>query len=172
MDGLRKSDGYNQNVNMDDLKKMFLLIMKKYGIQSSIFTRLRMYRKHLIAKEKSKQAYEGKLKNVYEWIYEERSINNDLESFINNLQEISSQEEIKDENVWSFFLPKLTKEELKLVEEKNAEHMITYHNLNPDVDPEEMKKSDSKDKYVHSTCFRGSMVLNLDDTSSETLPRT
>ena len=131
-----------------------------------------MLRVNLITKEKSKKAYQGILKDENDWTHYEGSINDDLESFFNNLQEISSQEEIKDENVWSFFLPKLTKEELKLVEEKNAEHMITYHNLNPDVDPEEMKKSDSKDKYVHSTCFRGSMVLNLDDTSSETLPRT
>ena len=92
-----------------------------------------------------------------------------MESFINNLQEISSLEEIKEEKVRSFFLPKLTKDELKLVEAKEKEHMMTYeYGLNADVDPEEMKKSDSKDKYLHVFCKRETMIFNLYDTLYET----
>ena len=122
-----------------------------------------MRRWNLITKEKSKAAYQEK--NEWEWEDEEGSINDDLESFVNHLQEISSLEEVKDEELYSFFLPKLTKEELKLVKEKNSEHMETYgYGLNyADVKPEEMKKSDSKDKHVHGRCVRKTWVLNQDD---------
>ena len=38
--------------------------------------------------------------------------------------------------------------------------------MNPDVDPEEMKKSDSKDKYVYCYCFRETIQLTLDSNES------
>ena len=34
--------------------------------------------------------------------------------------------EVKKEDVWSFFTPKLTNEELKLVQEGNEEHLKSY----------------------------------------------
>ena len=87
----------------------------------------------------------------------------------NHLNKIESQEEV-EEDVYSFFLPKLTKEELKLVAAKNEEHLRTYWNYldgeNPDVYPEEMKKSDSKDKYVHCSCWRETFLFNLDSNQS------
>ena len=36
-------------------------------------------------------------------------------------------EEVEYETIWSFFTPKLTSEELKLVQERNEEHLKTYH---------------------------------------------
>ena len=144
----------------EKLKEIILKKMREYGIQSSILTMLGMERINLITKEKSKLAAEGKLKNDEEWEDYEGSINDDLDSFINNLQ---NSNEIRDENVWSFFLPKLTEEELKLVEQKNYEHMMSYLNeLDADVDVEEMKQSDSKDKYVHSQCERITVHLTLE----------
>ena len=92
-------------------------------------------------------------------------INDDLDSFVNNLQ---NSKEIEYEFNWSFCLPKLTKEELKLVEQKNEEHMMTYlySNLNAgfnaDVAVEDMKKSDSKDKYVFTHCHRITDYLTLE----------
>ena len=54
---------------------------------------------------------------------------------------------------------------MKLVQERNEEHLKTYHDhllgLNPDIDVEEMKKSDSKAKYVHGRCQRWTMPLTL-----------
>ena len=148
----------------EKLKEIILKKMEEYGIQSSIITRLSMYRRNLITKEKSKQAAEGKLKNDREWKDYEGSINDDLDSFINNLQ---NSNEMEDEKVESFFLPKLTKEELKLVEEKNKEHMMNYvMKLNADVDVEEMKKSDSKDKYVHSWCVSQTVHLTLESNQT------
>jgi len=144
--------------------------MREYGIQSSIFTTLRMFRRNLITKEKSKQAAEGKLKNDPDWKYYEGSINDDLDSFINNLQ---NSNEMEDEKVESFFLPKLTKEELKLVEEKNEEHIMSYSSfLDADVDVEEMNESDSKDKYLHCECQRTTAHLTVESnqTSSKDEP--
>merc|ERR1712062_20838 len=99
-----------------------------------------MGRWKLVTKEKVKKAYQGKLKN-----------NDDLEEFLINLR---NQKEVEYEHVWSFFTPKLTNEELKLVQEGNEEHLNTYLDYiccnNPDVDVQEMKESDSKSKYVHA----------------------
>ena len=129
---------------------------------------LDMDRWKLVTQEKVKKAAEGKLKNDPDWAIFEASINDDLERFFNNLQ---NQKEVKYEDVFSFFTPKLTKEELKLVQEENEEHLKTYADYfmgrNPDVDIEEMKKSDSKSKYVHGKCWRVTMPLTLETNTNE-----
>ena len=142
------------------IEKMFLRKMQEYGIQSSVLTMLHMRRRSLITKETSNLAAEGKLKNHRDWVEYPGSLNEDLDLFIDNLQ---NSNEIRDEEVLSFFTPKLTKEELKLVEKKNKEHMLSYlYYLGADVDVEEMKKSDSKDKYVFSWCQRKTVHLSLE----------
>ena len=151
-----------------DLKRIILKKMRKYGIQSLILTVITMSRVGLITKEKAKKAAkkaaEGKLKNDPDWKLKESgleyngSINDDLDSFINNHQ---NSNEVEDEDIVSFCTPKLTKEELKLVEEKNEEYMMTFVlELDADVDVKEMKKSDSKDKYVKCFCRRKTIHLN------------
>ena len=151
----------------EHLKEIILKKMREYGIPSSILTMLRMERINLITKEKSKEAAEGKLKNDWDWKNYDGSINDDLDLFEKNLQ---NSDEIDNEEVWSFFTPKLTKEELKLVEQKKKEHMETYFlYFHADVDVNEMEKSDSKDKYVHTRCIRKTEYLYLESeqTSSE-----
>ena len=73
---------------------------------------------YLITKEKSKAAYAGKFKNdMKSFFYQnEGSINDDLEFFHKNLH---TGKPIETEDVDCFLLPKLTKNELKLVEEDN-----------------------------------------------------
>ena len=121
-----------------------------------------MWRRKLITKEKAKEASKGKLTNEKFWKNQKTSINDDLETFYTSLL---NSKEIKEEKVHSFFTPKLTDEELKLVETKNEDHLNTYFYhcslRNPDVDPDEMKKSDSKSKYVHGECFRRTYSLTL-----------
>ena len=157
-------DYYSYTEEFKKLKEIILKKMREYGIQASILTILYMHRSRLITKEKSKQATEGKLKNDPGWKYYEGSINDDLDLFINNLQ---NSNEVEDEYVESFFLPKLTEEELKLVEEKNKEHMMSYWDgLDADVDVEEMKQSDSKDKYLHSYCSRDTVHLSLESNQT------
>ena len=131
---------------------------------------LNMERWKLVTKEKVKNAYKGKLKNDQDWGGFEGSINDDLERFLIKLQ---NEKEVKEEKVYSFFTPKLTIEELKLVQEGNEEHLNTYLDYidqvvkNPDVDVEEMKKSDSKSKYVHVNCFRGTIPLKLKTSEND-----
>ena len=159
------SGQYYNLLREKNFKEMFLTKMEEYGIKSSILTMLYMYRRNLITKEKAKAASEGKLKNDEDWEDEEVSINDDLEMFLTNLL---NSKEIKEEEVFSFFTPKLTEEELKLVEAKNKEHLESYsdhcvYGENPDVDRVEMKKSDSKSKYVHGRCYRRSYSLTLEN---------
>ena len=140
------------------LRGIMLEKMRKYENQSSILTTIYMVREILITKEKAKKATKEEVKND-PLVRCKVSINDDLDSFIKNLQ---NSNEMRDEDVLSFLTPKLTKEELKPVEQKNEEHMMTYAwELRADVDVEEMKKSDSKDKYVFCCCERRTVHLTL-----------
>ena len=144
-----------------NLKEIILTSMRKYGIQMALFTFLYMERLHLITKEKYKQVYDGKLQPTNQdnfiWFMYDGSVNNDLESFLND-PENDDREKVQLSN---FYLQKLTKEELKLVEEKNPKYMATFDRKFPDVNPEEMKKSNSKDKYLHCFCRRSTEILKL-----------
>ena len=162
-------------VREEELKERILTKMIKYGVQSSILTMLTMERQNLVTQETVKKAAEGQLKNDPDWEDYEGSINDDLEKFLINLQ---NQKEMKYEFVKSFFTPKLTNEEMKLVQEENAEHLKTYFDYenpdygnsdygNPDVDVEEMKKSDSKSKYVHGKCWRRTFLFTLGTSQFE-----
>ena len=156
----------------EKLKEIILRKMRKYGIQSSILTVLWMTRWNLVTKEKVKKAAEGKLKDDEDWKHYKGSINDDLERFFINLQD---ENEIKEEGVSSFFAPKLTNEEMKLVQERNQEHLNTYSRhiagLNPDVDVEEMKQSNSKSKFVHGGCVRCTIPLTLDTIQTEDITK-
>ena len=163
-------DYYLYGEQIKKLKEIILTKMRKYGIQLSILTMLSMMRMNLVTKETVKKAYKGELKNEQDWRNYEGSINDDLERFLINLQ---YKKEIKQEWVLSFFTPKLTNEEFKFVQEGNEEHLKTYlvHFIgkNPDVDVEEMKKSDSNSKYVHGRCTRltTSLTLEIEDKTKE-----
>ena len=91
-------------------------------------------------------------------------MNDDLELYYENLQ---LKKEVEEEYVDSFFLPKLTNDELKLVEEKNLEHFESYwKKTDADVDIEEMKKSNSKSKYIHCRYVRGTFPLKLESNQT------
>ena len=151
---------------VEKLEEMILAKMRKYGIQSSILTMLVMGRRYLVTQEKVKKVYKGELKNEEMWKDNYGSINDDLERFLTNLQ---NKNEIENEKVSSFFLPKLTNKELKLVQDGNEEHLETYedfnlHGENPDVDVKEMSESDSKSKYANVSCRRLSIPLTTLET--------
>ena len=149
------------------LQEIILKKMKIYGIESSILTILRMGKQKLITKETYQQVAEGKLKKDQNWADYDGSINDDLDSYFN---QFLNQKVLKDEQVISFFLPKLTEKELKQVEEKDMEYMQEYlltilglasGNITAaDVDIEEMQQSDSKDKYAHCHCVRDTINLS------------
>ena len=151
----------------NNLKRIILLTMKKYQIQSLFLTSLKMTKMNLITKERAKKAYEGKLKNDPNWEKYEGSIHDDLESFFKKLL---NEEEI-EETVLSFFTPKLTTEVSKLINEQSREYIRTISGeyamgiFAADDRKlfkshfEEMKKSESKDIYVHTLCYRETIRL-------------
>ena len=119
-----------------------------------------MERRHLITKETAKLAAQGQLMNDQGLKNYEGSINDAVESFLNKLSNwILYSKDIQEEEVWSFFTPELTEHQLKLVEEENKEHLKTYFSPRPDVDSQEMKKSESKSKHLHAQCWRKTIYL-------------
>ena len=156
---------FQGNEHTEKFKEIILSKMRKYGIQFSILTMLLMQRQNLITKEKAKRYYQEKISlprikfpftkedNTFK-LYE-GSINDDLDKFVTNLENAH----VEEESIWSFFTPKLSKEELNLVQVGDKKHLKTYWKKKPDVDSKEMKKSDSKDKYVKVECRRATMLL-------------
>ena len=154
---------YNYYKRSNRFREILLTKMKNFGIESAVLTRLTMLRRNLITKETVKKAYKGAMKTDEDWEFYKGSINDDLETFFINLQD---QESIKEEEIFSFFTPKLTEEEMKLVEEQNEEHLRSYfdhsfNQINPDVDVEEMKRSNSRSKFVHARCWRETELLKV-----------
>ena len=132
--------------NYHPFEEMILEKMETFGIQSLNLTSLFMQRCNLMTNENVKKGYDGKFEGIY---YMGKSMNDDLEEYLINIQNGEFKtEEISD----IFFTPKLTNEELRLVEQGNKKHMMSYFEYyegrNADVEIEEMKRSNSKSKYV------------------------
>ena len=112
-------------------------------------TLLRMEKINLITKENMESFCEGKK-------LRKESVNEDLESLFEKIR-LGKQPEFED--VRTYFLPKLTKEELELVEQKHQNYLGTFswtiQNYNPDVDKVSMKLSESDSKFVQGrTTFK------------------
>ena len=108
---------------LEKLKKIILTKMRKFGIQSSILTVLSMRRFRLITKEKAKKSSWRKIKKwseleslwwIHQWLFGE---------ILEQSWKSDRSEETKRSKL---FTPKLTKEELKLVQKRNREHLLTY----------------------------------------------
>ena len=87
------------------------------------------------------------------------SINEDIESFFETLRqgkEITSC-------ATTYFLPKLTEEELELVAKKDPNYLKTFYARRwADLeDPRLSKQSSSESKFVHAKCLRKSYIINL-----------
>ena len=136
------------------MKSMILKGMKKYKIKSLMVTTLSLFRWKLITKEKMKNYCKGKED-------EKESVNDDLEVFFENIRLGKNVE--NEELVGTYFLPKLTKEELKLVENKNSFYLATFFQMKPDVEKAEMEASESDSKYVHAISHRGTFTLCPND---------
>ena len=89
-------------------------------------------------------------------LFSEKSINDDLETLIKDIQLGEEPDDIVD----TYFLPKLTKEELQLVEKKDNNFMQTlWHEENADVSKAEMEASESDSKYVLGWCRRATFTI-------------
>ena len=132
----------------DKLRLIILNVMKKYKIKSVMVTSIFMYRRNLITKEKMESYCKGEEKEKY-------SVNDDLESFLENIR-LGKE---PDEEVTTYFLPKLTEEELELVERRDTSYLHTLWYSNPDGQEAEMMLSESDSKYVYGLSTRRTTVL-------------
>ena len=147
--------------NRYTMELMILKKMKKYGINEAMVTIIRMRRYNLITKEKMEDYYKGKEENkVTGW--DKESVHDDLDSFFDKLQNGWWEEE----SVYTYFLPKLTEKEKKLVEQKDKDHLMSYRwhadvGIDPDVSKKEMDESESKSKFVRGFCKRQTFILKI-----------
>ena len=151
----------------DKLRSIILNGMKKHKIKSVMVTRIDLERSHLITKEEMESYCKGEED-------EKDSVNDDLESLFENIRLGKEPVYDFDEQVYTYFLPKLTEEELELVERRDLTYFQTFFDWviekeNPDVDETEMMLSESDSKYVKGWSSRRTFVIkNLPDRSSET----
>ena len=141
----------------DRMVSIILNKMKKYGIKEAMVTIIQMTRWYLITKEKMEDYYKGKEKQNG---LDKKSVHDDLDSFFDKLQNGWWGEE----EVGTYFIPKLTEKEKKLVEEKDKDHLMSYFDGrfggDPDVSKKEMDESESKSKFVRGSCERWTFILN------------
>ena len=123
----------------EDRLKLFIREgMKKYKITKVMVTIVYMWRNNLITKERMENYCKGKK-------FQKDSVNDDLEKLFEDIQLGKKP----DDNLGIYYLPKLTKEELDLVERKDEDFMNTFGlGMNADVDKAEMMLSESDSKFV------------------------
>ena len=97
-------------------------------------------------------------------IWRAYSVNDDLESFFEDLR-LGKE---PDEKVYTYFLPKLTEEEMELVEQKETNYLKTFSEGflggNPDVPEAEMLLSESDSKFLKGFGYRRTFTI---ENSSE-----
>ena len=145
--------------NEDKLRSIILNGMKKHKIKSVMLTSIYLRRWNLITKEEMESYCKGEKD-------EKDSVNDDLESLFENIR-LGKE---PDEEVYTYFLPKLTEEELELVEKRDPSYLQTLSSLNPDVNETEMMLSESDSKYVRGRSLRRTIVIeNSSENTSNNL---
>ena len=132
----------------DKLRSFIWNGMKRHKIKSVMLTSIYLGRSRLITKEKMESHCMGEE-------FEKDSVNNDLESLFEKIR-LGNE---PDETVQTYFLPKLTEEELELVERRDANYLQTFIQSNPDVYETEMVLSESDSKYVRGRSWRKTFVI-------------
>ena len=141
-------------IHEDKLRAFILKAMKKYKIQSVIVTSFYMWRNKLVTKEKTESFFNGKEN-------EKHSVNDDLDSLFENFR---LEKEVDDE-LYTYFLPKLTVEDLNLVELRDHSYFQTFLGSNgADVEEREMKRSKSDSKFAHACVYRKTFTLEDQST--------
>ena len=121
--------------------------MKKYNLQKVMVSKINLRRYRLITKEKMKKICIEKNQS------EKLSVNDDLETLFENIQ----FGEEPDEKVHFYFLPKLTEDELQLVERKDENFMQTFNLFEGALD--DMGASESDSKYVYGFGYRETFTI-------------
>ena len=144
----------------DKLRSIILQEMKywqemEYKIKSVMMTSIYMERRKIITKEAMEKFCKGEKD-------EKDSVNDDLESFVEDLRLGKERNQV----VFSYFLPKLTENEMELVESQNRSYLESFVNLFyfPDL------PSESDSKFVEGYGYRKTFIIkNLSENCSENL---
>ena len=147
--------------------------MEKYKIKSVMVTIISLERWKLITKEAMEDYCKGEEA-------EKVSVNDDLESFFEDLR---LGKEPPHQSVFTYFLPKLTEEEMELVERKDTSYLQTFYNwklrhISPDVTgfqppcyrplkEAKTKLSESDSKFVQGIGRRRTFTIKSSEVSSE-----
>lgn len=138
----------NDDEDEEKLRSIIMKNMKKYNIKSVMVTIFYMMRYQLITKEKMDYFCKGK-----DCIFL-HSINDDLQSFFEDLQ-LGKE---PNKNTSTYFLPKLTDEEMKLVDRQDTSFLKTI-SRRKDVEEAEMNLSDSNSKFVEGRSGRTTFTI-------------
>ena len=123
--------------------------MKEHQIKKLMVTNITFWRDRLITKERMENYYKGKER-------ETRSVNDDLEVLFEDIR-LGKE---TDDQVHTYFLPRLTVNELILVERKDKHFMVTFSLLmNADVSKAEMAASKSDSKYINANGRRRTFTI-------------
>merc|ERR1712131_207097 len=94
--------------------------------------------------------------------FEKVSVNDDLEGLFKDLRLGKEPNTL----VRTYFLRKLSQEELGLVDNKDQNYFETFFRfLNPDVSLEELNQSESKSKYVKGVSSCRTYVIYISEDS-------
>ena len=121
--------------------------MKKYNIKSVMVTLITMWRQMLITKESMEKCCKGEMG-------EKDSVNDDIESLFEYLR-------LGKERagwIYTYFLPKLTDEEKRLVDRKDTSYLETFYFSDSCV-YEAMELSESDSKFVRGIGCRKTFTI-------------
>ena len=107
-------------------------------------TSMSMSRFRLITKEKRDELYLGR-KEMYKG-----SINDSIETLLGNIRLGNQPNEILN----LYFTPRLTDEEMQLIDRKDPDYLQTFTSSYPDVNEASMKNSESDYKFCETMCTR------------------
>ena len=94
-------------------------------------------------------------------IGEKDSVNDDIESLFEDIRLGKERAEwIHGLIFFTYFLPKLTDEEMRLVDRKDTSYFETFSFADPDVDEAEMKLSESDSKFLHGRGSRSTFTIS------------
>ena len=152
------------------LESLIFEIMKKNEMNRLMVTTINMYRKDLISKEAMDILLSKKKKVLgYSSLLKEaakESVTDDFDSFFEDLRLGKTPKR----SVNTYFLPKLTKKELKLVETKDKDFMATFFSqMDPGIERTEMQSPESESKFVHGLGQRQTYMIDKEELPKESI---
>ena len=139
------------------LRSSLLKLMKKYQIKTVMLTIIYMEKEKLITQEQMRSYCRGEQSS------RRISVNEDLEAFFEDLQ--LGKDISNDDEVLAYYLPKLTEDEMALVEAKDENYFQKFSTCvlgdskNPDVAEHVMKMSESESKFALGKCNRKTIKI-------------